>query len=404
MGILSERVQQVKPSATLAITAKAKALKAAGKDVIGLGSGEPDFDTPEHIKEAAIKSLRDGFTKYTPVPGVPALREAVAAKYLNECKLEYAVDETIITVGGKQAFYNLAQATINPGDEVIIPSPYWVSYPDMTILAGGKPVLVDCGEENGFRITPDQLDAAITPKTKYLVLCSPSNPTGSAYPDWELKDLAEVLRKHPHVWVISDDIYEKIVYDGFKFHNILTVAPDLKDRTVILNGVAKAYSMTGWRIGYAVGPADVIKGMSKIQGQSTSNATSFAQMGALAALTGDQGVIKPMLEAFVERRDYVVKRLNAMPGVSCRKPEGAFYAYPSVKGFIGKPVPGDEEKIITDSLVLADYLLEAVGVAIVPGVAFGLDPFFRLSYATSMEDLVGAMDRLEKVAQQLAES
>ncbi|ABK43219.1 L-aspartate aminotransferase apoenzyme [Magnetococcus marinus MC-1] len=400
MGILSNRVAKVKPSATLAVTAKAKELKAAGRDVIGLGSGEPDFDTPDHIKQAAIDALNAGYTKYVAVAGTPELRQAIADKYKRETGLDYSAEQTVVTVGGKQAFFNLAQATLNSGDEVIIPAPYWVSYPDMTLLADGTPVIVDTQESHGFKITPAELEAAITPRTKFVVLNSPSNPTGNAYSIAELHALAEVLRKHPHVWVISDDIYEKIIYDGFEFATMVKVAPDLQDRTVILNGVAKAYSMTGWRIGYAVGPLDVIKAMTKIQGQSTSNATSFAMKGALEAITGPQDCVEPMVKAFKERRDYVVARLNAMPGISCLTPEGAFYVYPNVAGLVGKKAPDGSD--LKDSVDLASYMLEAEGVAVVPGVAFGLDPYLRLSYATSMEDLIKAMDRIEKIAQQLA--
>ncbi|MBF0179695.1 MAG: pyridoxal phosphate-dependent aminotransferase [Magnetococcales bacterium] len=399
MSLLSQRIQNVKPSPTLMIAAKAKALQAEGKDVIGLGSGEPDFDTPAHIKKAAILALREGFTKYTAVEGIGELRQAIIRRYAKDHGLTFTPDQVVVTVGGKQAFYNLAQATLNPGDEVIIPAPYWVSYPDMVLLADGKPVIVATAEANGFKITPEELEAAITPKTRFLVINSPSNPTGSAYTAEELTKLAGVLERHPHVWVISDDIYEKIVYKPFEFVTITAVAPALQDRTVIVSGVSKAYSMTGWRIGYAVGPKEVIKAMVKMQSQSTSNAVSIAQRAAAVALAGPQKCIKPMVKAFRERRDFCVDAFNAMPGVTCRTPEGAFYLFPNVAGLMNTTTP--EGKPIRDSLELSAYLLEAVGVAVVPGSAFGLDPYFRISFATSMTDLEQAMVRIRKVAEVL---
>ncbi|MEO5346089.1 MAG: pyridoxal phosphate-dependent aminotransferase [Magnetococcus sp. YQC-9] len=399
MSLLSQRIQNVKPSPTLMITAKAKALQAQGKDVLGLGSGEPDFDTPEHIKKAAIRALREGFTKYTAVEGIDELIQAIIGRYAKDHKMTVTPDQVVVTVGGKQAFYNLIQATINPGDEVIIPAPYWVSYPDMVLLADGVPVTVATREENGFKLTAEELEAAITPKSRFLVINSPSNPTGSAYTAEELLKIGAVLERHPHVWVISDDIYEKIVYKPFKFATITGVVPSLQNRTVIVSGVSKAYSMTGWRIGYAVGPKEVIKAMIKMQSQSTSNATSIAQKAAAVALAGPQKCIKPMVKAFRERRDFVVKALNEMPGITCRTPEGAFYVYPNVAGLMGKSTA--DGKVINDTLEFSAHLLEAVGVAVVPGSAFGLDPYFRISFATSMQDLEQAMVRIRKVAEEL---
>ncbi|MBF0628600.1 MAG: pyridoxal phosphate-dependent aminotransferase [Magnetococcales bacterium] len=401
MSVLSQRIQNVKPSPTLMITAKAKALQAQGKDVIGLGSGEPDFDTPEHIKKAAIRALREGFTKYTAVEGISELHQAIIQRYAKDHNMTLTPDQIVVTVGGKQAFYNLIQATINPGDEVIIPAPYWVSYPDMVLLADGVPVTVATKEENGFKMTPEELEAAITAKSRFLVINSPSNPTGSAYTAEELIALGAVLERHPHVWVITDDIYEKIIYKPFKFVTITGVVPALQNRTVILSGVSKAYSMTGWRIGYAVGPKEIIKAMVKMQSQSTSNATSIAQRAAAVALAGPQKCIKPMLKAFLERRDFVVNALNAMPGITCRTPEGAFYVFPNVAGLMGTTAPNGTR--INDTLEFSAYLLEAVGVAVVPGSAFGLDPYFRISFATSMQDLEQAMIRIRKVAEELTQ-
>ncbi|MEO5331300.1 MAG: pyridoxal phosphate-dependent aminotransferase [Magnetococcus sp. YQC-5] len=400
MSMLSQRIQNVKPSPTLMITAKAKALQAQGKDVLGLGSGEPDFDTPAHIKKAAIQALREGFTKYTPVEGIEELQQAIIKRYAKDHGLTFTPDQVVVTVGGKQAFYNLIQATINPGDEVIIPAPYWVSYPDMVLLADGKPVIVNTTEQNGFKMTPQELEAAITAKTRFLVINSPSNPTGSAYTAEELIQLGACLERHPHVWVISDDIYEKIIYEPFQFVTLTAVVPALKERTVIVSGVSKAYSMTGWRIGYAVGPKEIIKAMVKMQSQSTSNATSIAQKAAAAALAGPQKCIKPMVRAFKERRDFCVKAFNTMPGITCRSPEGAFYLFPNVAGLMNTTTP--EGVAIKNSLDLSGYLLEAVGVAVVPGSAFGLDPYIRISFATSMLELEQAMKRIKKVAELLA--
>ncbi|MBF0426832.1 MAG: pyridoxal phosphate-dependent aminotransferase [Magnetococcales bacterium] len=402
MSVLSARVQKVKPSPTLAVTAKAKELKDQGRDVVGLGSGEPDFDTPEHVKEAAIEAMRKGFTKYTPVAGIPELRKAIVNKFKRDNGLEFRPNQVIVTVGGKQAFFNLAQAMINPGDEVIIPAPYWVSYPDMVLLADGEPVIVDTAEENGFKMRPAELAAAITPRTRLVVINSPSNPTGAAYTRDELAALGEVLLKAPHVWVVSDDIYEKIIFGDFIFSTIAQVVPGLQNRTITMNGVSKTYSMTGWRIGYAAGPVEVIQAMETIQSQSTSNATSIAQKGALAAIEGDQGCLLPMVEAFRQRRDFVVQKFNAMPGMHCRVPEGSFYAYPSFSGLIGKRT--ESGKIITDSNVLSEYLLEGFDVAVVSGASFGKDPYFRISYATAMANLEKAMARIHTAAERLMAS
>lgn len=402
MSILARRVLKVKPSPTLAVAAKAKELKAAGRDILDLGSGEPDFDTPEHIKDAAIQALKEGFTKYTPVPGIPELKKAIVAKFKKDSNLDYTVNEVIVTVGGKQAFYNLAQATLNKGDEVIIPAPYWVSYPDMTLLANGTPILVPTREKDGFKITPKKLAKSITSRTKFLVINSPSNPTGSAYSAAELQAMGQVLLEHPQVWVITDDIYEKIIFDGFQFTTMPQVVPELKSRTIILNGVSKAYSMTGWRIGYAAGPAEVIEAMGTIQSQSTSNAVSIAQKAAVAALTGSQECLIPMLQAFLERRDAMVAALNAIPGLTCRTPEGAFYLYPNASGWMLKVTP--DGKILRNSSDLAAFLLEDQGVAVVPGTAFSPDPndpFFRISFATSMETLQKAMERLRAAGEKL---
>ncbi|MBF0177390.1 MAG: pyridoxal phosphate-dependent aminotransferase [Magnetococcales bacterium] len=399
MSVLSLRVQKVKPSPTLAVTAKAKELKDQGRDVIGLGSGEPDFDTPDHVKEAAIEAIRKGFTKYTPVAGIPELRKAIIQKFKRDNGLEFRPNQVVVTVGGKQAFFNLAQAMLNPGDQVIIPAPYWVSYPDMVLLADGEPVIVDTTEEDGFKMRPAALDAAITPRTRLVVINSPSNPTGAAYTRDELAALGEVLLRHPHVWVVSDDIYEKIIFGDFVFSTIAQVVPGLQNRTITMNGVSKTYSMTGWRIGYAAGPVEVIQAMETIQSQSTSNATSISQKAALAAIEGDQNCLLPMVEAFRQRRDFVVQRFNAIPGMHCRTPEGSFYAYPCFSGLIGRRT--ETGKVITDSNVLSEYLLEGFDVAVVAGASFGKDPFFRISYATSMANLEKAMARIQKAAERL---
>ncbi len=389
---LSARVLAVKPSATLAITARAKALRAAGKDVVGLGAGEPDFDTPDHIKDAAIKAINDGFTKYTAVEGTPELRRAIVDKFKRENGFDYTAEQILVSCGGKQSFYNLAQAILDPGDEVIIPAPYWVSYPDMSILAGGVPVIVDAGADQSFKITPAQLEAAITPRTGLFVINSPSNPTGMSYSGEELAALGEVLRRHPQVVIATDDMYEHIRWSSEPFVNILNVCPDLAPRTLVLNGVSKAYSMTGWRIGYAAGPADIIKAMKKIQGQSTSNPTSISQVAAQAALEGPQDCIAIMGAAFKERHDYVVNRLNGMAGIECLPTDGTFYVFPKVQGLI------DAIDGVKDDLELAEYLIEQAGVALVPGSAFGLGGHVRISIATSMANLEKALDRIAGVA------
>ena len=388
---LSARVQAVKPSPTLAITARAAALRAEGKDVIGLGAGEPDFDTPDHIKAAAIEAINSGKTKYTAVDGIASLKQAIIDKFKRDNGFDYAAEQILVSVGGKQSFYNLAQAILDAGDEVIIPAPYWVSYPDMTLLADGVPVVVECGAETQFKITPEQLAASITPKTRLFVINSPSNPTGMAYSKDELAALGEVLRQHPHVLIATDDMYEHILWDAGSFVNILNACPDLTDRTMVLNGISKAYSMTGWRIGYAAGPASIIKAMKKIQSQSTSNPTSISQYAAEAALNGSQQCIADMMVHFKQRHDYVVDRLNKMPGVNCLSTDGTFYVFPSVTGLI------DAIDGVNDDLELAEYLIEKAGVALVPGSAFGSPGFARISIATSMENLSNALDRIEKV-------
>ena len=393
MSILATTLDRIKPSPTMAVTALARELKAAGEDVIGLGAGEPDFDTPEHIKDAAITALRNGETKYTAVDGTPELKEAVCAKFKRDNELDYRADQINVGVGGKHVMYNAFVATLNPGDEVIIPTPYWVSYPDMVLLAGGEPVPVGTSSDSGFRLAPENLEQAITPKTKWLILNSPSNPSGTAYDRSELKALTEVLVRHPHVWVLSDDIYEKIVYDNFVFTTPAQIEPSLYDRTLTVNGVSKAYAMTGWRIGFAGGPTELIKAMAKVQSQSTSNPTSISQAAAVAALNGDQAFLEPRNAAFKKRRNTVVSMLNQADGITCRTPEGAFYVYPSCTGVIGKKTSGGT-RIETDE-EFARYLLESVGVAVVFGEAFGLGPHFRISYATSDELLKEACQRIQ---------
>jgi len=389
---LSTRVQSIKPSPTLSITARAAELRAAGKDIIGLGAGEPDFDTPEHIKEAAIQAIRDGFTKYTAVDGTAGLKQAVIAKFERDNGLNYAPNQILVSSGGKQSFYNMAQALLNPGDQAIIPAPYWVSYPDMVLLAGAEPVIIPAGLEQGFKITPAQLEAAITPATRLFVINSPSNPTGAAYSREELAALGEVLLRHPQVLVATDDMYEHILWTGAPFVNILNACPKLYDRTIVLNGVSKAYSMTGWRIGYAGGPAKLIGAMKKIQSQSTSNPASISQAAAQAALEGDQSCVGVMVKAFKERHDFVVETLNAIPGVRCRPSDGTFYAFPNVEGVI-EGLDGVE-----DDLELAERLITDAGVAMVPGTAFGAPGCIRLSFATSMEKLDAALGRFRDFA------
>jgi aspartate aminotransferase len=390
---LSRRVQAIKPSPTLAVTARAAALKAGGRDIVGLGAGEPDFDTPQHIKDAAIGAINQGFTKYTAVDGTPSLKAAIIAKFKRDNGLDYTPKQILVSCGGKQSFFNLVQAVINPGDEVIIPAPYWVSYPDIVILADGKPVIVEAGIEQGFKITPAQLEAAITPKTRLLVINSPSNPTGAVYTGDELAALGAVLKKHPRVLIASDDMYEHIRLDDAAFVNLLNVCPELYDRTLVLNGVSKAYSMTGWRIGYAAGPEAILRAMTNVQSQSTSNPTSISQVAAEAALNGDQGCIAPMLDAFKARHRYVVDALNAIPGFQCVDSGGAFYAFPDVRQAIQTLLARDVIEAGTD-IAFSEYLLESADVAVVPGSAFGAEGYIRLSFATSQANLEKALKRI----------
>ncbi len=398
---LASRLSDIKPSPTMAISAKAAEMKAEGIPIIGLAAGEPDFDTPDFVKEATYKAIAEGQTKYTAVDGTPAIKAAISEKFLRENDLSYdAKTEITVGTGGKQVLYNAFMATLNPGDEVLIPAPYWVSYPDMAILASGTPKFVSAGPEVNFKLQPNDLRAALTTKTKWLVLNSPSNPTGSAYSAIELQRLGEVLKDFPNVMIMTDDMYEHLVYDGFEYATIAQVCPDLKDRTLTCNGVSKAFAMTGWRIGYAGGPAPLIKAMGKVQSQSTSNPSSVSQAATVAALTGDPSFLSDRNKVFKGRRDMVVDRLNNMPGISCTKPEGAFYVYPSLEGLIGKKTPAGQS-IDSDSS-FASYLLDAAQVAVVPGVAFGLEPHFRISYATSTEALTDAMNRIEKAVKDLA--
>lgn len=392
MSIVASRLSRIKPSPTIAVTTKAAELKAAGRDVIGLGAGEPDFDTPDHIKDAAIAAIKAGKTKYTAVDGTPELKKAIVEKFKRENELEYATDQVSVGTGGKQVLFNAFMASLNPGDEVIIPAPYWVSYPDMVMMAEGTPVFVECTAENYFKMKPEQLDAAITPKTKWVIFNSPSNPTGAAYTKEEIKGLTDVLLKHPHVWIMTDDMYEHLVYDGFKYYSVAQVEPKLYDRTLTTNGVSKSFAMTGWRIGYAAGPKTLIKAMAAVQSHSTSNPSSVSQAAALAALNGDLGFLKERNDVFVQRRDMVVDMLNQAEGISCHKPEGAFYVYPSCAGCIGKVTPKGQVIKTDDDFVT--YLLEEEGVAAVQGSAFGLSPHFRISYATSTEALKEACTRI----------
>ncbi|MDX1336089.1 MAG: pyridoxal phosphate-dependent aminotransferase [Gammaproteobacteria bacterium] len=384
---LSSRVQRVKPSPTLAVTALAAKLRSEGKDVIGLGAGEPDFDTPEHIKQAGIEAIQSGQTRYTAVDGTAELKQAIIDKFQRDNGLSYNPEQILVSCGGKQSFYNLCQALLDPQDEVIIPAPYWVSYPDMVLLADGKPVIVAASQEQGFKLMPEQLEAAITDRTRLFVINSPSNPTGVAYSQEELRALGEVLKKHPNILIATDDMYEHIVFGDNKFVNILNACPELTERTIVLNGVSKAYSMTGWRIGYAGGPADLIKAMKKVQSQSTSNPTSISQAASVAALNGDQGCIAEMLKAFEQRHAFVVERLNAIDGISCLPSDGTFYSFPDVRGVV-------EKLGLADDTALGEYLLNEAGVAVVPGSAFGLSGHMRLSFATSMENLEKSLDRI----------
>jgi len=387
---LSNRVKAVKPSPTLAITARAAAMRAAGKDIIGLGAGEPDFDTPDHIKAAAVKALDNGFTKYTAVDGIPSLKKAIQQKFKNDNGFDYELNQILVSSGGKQSFYNLAQAYLNPGDEVIIPAPYWVSYPDMVLLADGVPVIVEAGQSQNFKITPDQLRAAITDQTRLFVINSPSNPTGVAYSLEELKALGEVLQDYPQILIATDDMYEHILWNKGEFVNILNARPDFYDRTIVLNGVSKAYSMTGWRIGYCAGPVELIKAMGIIQSQSTSNPTSISQVAAETALTGDQGCIDTMMVEFKKRHDFVVNELNTINGIECLATDGTFYVFPNVEKLL------DGLDGINDDLQFAEYLIEKAGVALVPGTAFGCPGHIRISIATSMANLENALSRIKQ--------
>ncbi|MGH6934398.1 MAG: aspartate transaminase [Dongiaceae bacterium] len=399
MPLLASRLDRIKPSPTIAVTQKARELKAAGRDVIGLGAGEPDFDTPDNIKTAAVAAIQRGDTKYTDVDGTPALKQAIVAKFKRENGLDYKPEQISVGTGGKQVLYNALTATVEAGDEVIMPAPYWVSYPDIVMLAEGRPVFVPCHQNNRFKLLPEDLEAAITPKTKWLILNSPSNPTGAAYTRDELKALTDVLMRHPQVWVLTDDIYEHLVYDGFQFATPAQVEPRLYERTLTMNGVSKAYCMTGWRIGYAGGPVPLIKAMAKLQSQSTSNPSSVSQAAAVEALNGPQDFIPRNNAVFKERRDLVVDLLNKVPGLSCPRPEGAFYVYPSCAGAIGKTTP--QGKVIKTDDDFVTYLLEAEGVAAVQGSAFGMSPYFRISYATATELLREACMRIQRACQAL---
>ncbi len=395
---ISRRAQGITPSPTLTITAKAKAMKAEGIDVIGFGAGEPEFDTPDHIKKAAIKALENGFTKYTPAGGIDELKDAVIGKFKRDNGLDYDRTQILISCGGKHCLYNLAQVLFDTGDEVIIPSPYWVSYPPIVTLADALPVILETTEESGFKMDPDKLRRTITKRTKALVLNSPCNPTGTTYTESELREIADIVLKKG-IYVISDDIYEKIVYDGFKYISIASFDKEIKERTIIVHGVSKTYSMTGWRIGFTAGPSSIIEAMNKVQGQSTSNPTSISQKASQEALNGPQDLVQAMVGEFQKRRDYVINRLNSLEGVSCIKPVGAFYAFPNFSSYLGKSFRG---KFIRDSMDLADYLLDVAGVAVIPGAAFGIEGFERLSFATSMENIEIGMDRIEKTIRELA--
>ena len=395
MSIISDSLKRIKPSPTIAVTQKARELRAAGKDVIGLGAGEPDFDTPDNIKKAAIKAIKSGDTKYTAVDGTPALKKAIVSKFKRENKLNYSTEQITVGTGGKQVLYNAFMATLNKGDEVIIPAPFWVSYPDMVLLAGGKPKIVKCTEQEGFKLTAKKLKKAISKKTKWVILNSPSNPTGAGYSKKEIQDLAKILIKNKNVYILSDDIYEHVKYDNFNFFTIAQI-PKLKNRTLTMNGVSKSYAMTGWRIGYAAGPEDIIKAIRKIQSQSTSNPSSISQAAAVEALNGTQGFIKKRSNAFKQRRDFVVKSLNSIKGITCLIPNGAFYVFPSCKGLLNK-----KTKLKTDT-DFVQKLLEKSNVAVVQGSAFGLEGYFRISYATSMENLQKAMERIKSFCESLS--
>ncbi|RPG97225.1 MAG: pyridoxal phosphate-dependent aminotransferase [Candidatus Pelagibacter sp. TMED239] len=394
MSIVSNSLKRIKPSPTMAVTSKAREMRAAGRDIIGLGAGEPDFDTPDNIKDAAIEAIKKGDTKYTAVDGTPVLKKAIQKKFLRENGLSYDLDQITVGTGGKQVLYNAFMATINKGDEVIIPAPYWVSYPDIILLAGGKPRIVKCDEKDNFKLTPKKLSKAINKRTKWVILNSPSNPTGSAYTKKEIEDLSNILVKYKKVYILSDDIYEHIIYDNFNFFTIAQIK-SLKNRTLTMNGVSKSYSMTGWRIGYAAGPKEIIKAIAKIQSQSTSNPTSISQAAAVEALNGVQDFIKERADSFKERRDFVVSCLNDINGISCLKPQGAFYVFPNCKKLLGK-----KTKLKTDK-DFVEKLLEKSEVAVVQGSAFGLEGYFRISYATSMEKLKKAMERIKSFCDNL---
>ena len=398
MSIISDSLKRIKPSPTIAVTQKAKELKAAGKDVIGLGAGEPDFDTPDNIKKAAIDAIQSGDTKYTAVDGTKDLKEAIVKKFKRENNLNYTIDQITVGAGGKHVIYNLMMATLNRGDEVIIPAPYWVSYPDIVLLAGANPIVIDCSEDQGFKLSAKDLEAKITNNTKWLILNSPSNPTGACYSEQEIKNLSQVLKRNPHVNILSDDIYEHITYDDFKFFTIAQI-PEIKNKVITMNGVSKSYAMTGWRIGYAAGDKDIIKAIAKIQSQSTTNPSSISQAAAVEALNGKQDFIPVRAKAFQERRDFVVNSLNAIEGISCLKPQGAFYVFPNCKGLIGKK--DKSGKKITNDTDFVQSLLENNDVAVVQGSAFGLEGFFRISYATSMEKLEIAIKRIKSFCESL---
>ena len=400
MSIIAARLGRIKPSPTNMLTGKVLELKAAGHDIIGLGAGEPDFDTPDNIKQAAIRAVERGETKYTPIAGTAELRQAIGDKFRRENGLDYGADQIAVCCGGKQVIYNAMMATLDAGDEVIIPAPYWVSYPDMVLLADGEPVFVECREDNGFKMTPAALAAAITPKTKWLLHNSPSNPTGSAYTRDEIRALADVLLDHPHVWVLSDDIYEHVIYDDFAFSTIAEIEPGLYDRTLTMNGVSKAYCMTGWRLGYAGGPAELIRAMNDVQSHSITHTCSISQAASIEALTGPQDSIAEHNRVFRERRDLVVSMLNQTAGVSCLTPEGAFYVYPSCAGTIGRKTP--DGAVIADDTAFVTYLLDSEGVAVVQGAAFGLSPYFRISYATATEALEEACRRIQRACAALS--
>lgn len=400
MDLLSATLARVKPSPTIAVSNKAAELKRAGHDIIGLGAGEPDFDTPQNIKDAAVRAIEAGQTKYTVVDGIPELKEAICAKFKRDNNIDYSPAQVSVSSGGKQVLYNALMATLNEGDEVVIPAPYWVSYPDMVLLAGGTPVVAEASVQTGYKLTADQLEAAITPKTKWFIFNSPANPTGAGYTWDQLKELTDVLMRHPHVWVMTDDMYEHLAYDDFKFCTPAEVEPALYDRTLTVNGVSKAYAMTGWRIGYAAGPEPLIKAMRKVQSQSTSNPSSISQWAAVEALNGPQDFLAPNNETFQRRRNLVVEMLNAAEGISCPVPEGAFYVYPSISGVIGKTTPGG--MVIENDEMFASQLLEATGVAVVFGAAFGLSPNFRVSYATSDAALTEACHRIQSFCASLS--